>query len=74
MDDASSVKWEGRWDQVKGKAKEAWGHLTDDDMDVAEGNMDQLVGKIKEKTGESAESIRAKLESGQSPEDIEADS
>jgi uncharacterized protein YjbJ (UPF0337 family) len=62
MQDSTQMKWEGRWDQLKGKARQAWGDLTDDDLDVAEGNYEELVGRIKEKTGESAEVIRERLE------------
>ena len=56
-------KWEGRWDQLKGKAKQTWGDVTDDDLDVVEGNYDELVGKIKERTGETQETIEAQLNS-----------
>lgn len=62
MDNASETKWEGRWDQLKGKAKQAWGKLTDDDLDGAEGNYDEFVGRIKERTGEGAEAIKARLD------------
>jgi uncharacterized protein YjbJ (UPF0337 family) len=62
MQDSTQMKWEGRWDQLKGKARQAWGDLTDDDLDVAEGNYEELVGRIKERTGESAEVIRQRLE------------
>ena len=62
MQEPSEMKWEGRWDQLKGKARQAWGNLTDDDLDVAEGNYEELVGRIKEKTGESAEEIKARLD------------
>ncbi|AGJ88141.1 CsbD family protein [Raoultella ornithinolytica] len=41
----------GNWKQLKGKAKEKWGKLTDDDMTVIEGKRDQLVGKIQERYG-----------------------
>lgn len=41
----------GKWTQYKGKAKEQWGNLTDDDLTKVEGNRDQLVGKIQEKYG-----------------------
>jgi uncharacterized protein YjbJ (UPF0337 family) len=61
MDDAAKTKWEGRWDQLKGKAKQAWGSLTDDDLDVAEGEYDQMVGRIKERTGETEQAIRDRL-------------
>lgn len=40
----------GNWKQFKGKAKEQWGKLTDDDMTVIEGKRDQLVGKIQSAT------------------------
>ena len=36
---------------MKGKAKEQWGKLTDDDMTVIEGKRDQLVGRIQERYG-----------------------
>jgi uncharacterized protein YjbJ (UPF0337 family) len=62
VQEPAQMKWEGRWDQLKGRAKQAWGNLTDDDLDVAEGNFDELVGRIKERTGESAEAIRDRLE------------
>ena len=41
----------GNWKQFKGKVKEKWGDLTDDDMTVVEGKRDQLVGKIHERYG-----------------------
>lgn len=37
----------GNWKQFKGKVKEQWGKLTDDDMTVIEGKRDQLVGKVQ---------------------------
>jgi uncharacterized protein YjbJ (UPF0337 family) len=63
MADETSLKWEGRWDQLKGMAKQRWGQLTDDDLDVAEGNFQELIGRIKERTGETQEEIEAKLAS-----------
>ncbi len=62
MDHGKSNKWEGRWDQLKGKAKQTWGELTDDDVDVAEGNYDEMVGRIKERTGKAEEDIRRSLD------------
>jgi uncharacterized protein YjbJ (UPF0337 family) len=41
----------GDWKQLKGKAKEKWGKLTDDDLDVIAGKRDQFVGKVQEKYG-----------------------
>ncbi len=45
----------GNWKQFKGKAKEKWGKLTDDDMTVIEGKRDQLVGRIQERYGYAKE-------------------
>lgn len=55
------MQFEGTWDQMRGRVKEAWGSLTDDDLDRTEGRWDQLVGTIKERTGETMESIEEKL-------------
>jgi uncharacterized protein YjbJ (UPF0337 family) len=41
----------GNWKQLVGKAKEKWGHLTDDDWKIVEGKRDQLVGKVQERYG-----------------------
>lgn len=46
---------EGNWTQLKGKVKEQWGKLTDDDLDVIAGKKDQLLGKIQERHGLSQE-------------------
>ncbi len=42
---------EGKWIQVKGKVKEEWGKLTDDDLDQIAGKGEQLAGKLQEKYG-----------------------
>ncbi|MFA7667485.1 MAG: CsbD family protein [Burkholderiaceae bacterium] len=46
---------EGNWKQLKGKVKERWGKLTDDQLDVIEGKRDQLLGRIQESYGISKE-------------------
>ncbi len=55
------LKAEGKWDDMKGRIREAWGDLTDDDLDKTEGKWDQVVGKIKEKTGDTMENIEQKM-------------
>ncbi|MDX9850117.1 MAG: CsbD family protein [Anaerolineaceae bacterium] len=50
----------GKWKQMRGSVKEAWGKLTDDDLDQIEGASDKLAGKIQERYGYSKE--RAKSE------------
>ena len=57
----TNLKLEGKWDKAKGRIKEAWGVLTDDDLDRTEGQMDRLIGAIREKTGEATDVIERKL-------------
>ena len=42
---------EGNWKQFKGKVKEQWADLTDDDLTKIEGRRDQLVGRVQERYG-----------------------
>ena len=53
---------EGNWKQVKGKIKEKWGMLTDDDLDVINGRRDQLEGKIQERYGFAKEHVRKDID------------
>jgi uncharacterized protein YjbJ (UPF0337 family) len=48
---------QGQWNQVRGRVKQRWGQLTDDDLAFQSGNVDQLVGKIQQRTGEGREAI-----------------
>jgi uncharacterized protein YjbJ (UPF0337 family) len=52
---------EGNWLQFKGKVKEQWGKLTDDDLDVIAGKRDQLAGKIQERYGLTKEEAEKQL-------------
>jgi uncharacterized protein YjbJ (UPF0337 family) len=42
---------EGKWDFAKGKIREKWGKLTDQDLAVVAGKRDQLIGRLKERYG-----------------------
>ncbi len=42
---------EGHWKDMKGRVRERWGKLTDDDLDVVAGKRDQLVGRIQSRYG-----------------------
>lgn len=53
---------EGNWLQFKGKVKEQWGKLTDDDLDVIVGKRDQLLGKIQERHGLTREAAEKQLD------------
>ena len=55
----NSDQLQGNWNQIKGRVQEAWGDLTNDDLDRIEGKRDQLVGVIQERYGkERAEAER----------------
>lgn len=53
---------EGNWKILKGKAKQKWGKLTDDDWDVVEGNRDELAGRIQERYGKSREEAEREVD------------
>ncbi len=42
---------EGNWKEFKGKVKQQWGDLTDDDLTVIEGNRDELAGRLQKRYG-----------------------
>jgi uncharacterized protein YjbJ (UPF0337 family) len=43
---------EGQWKQLKGKVREKWAKLTDDDLELIGGKKDRLVGKLQERYGD----------------------
>ena len=49
---------EGDWKQMKGKVKEKWGNLTDDDLTVINGRREQLEGKLQERYGVAKDQAR----------------
>jgi len=53
---------EGDWKQLKGKVKEQWGRLTDDDLDVVAGKRDQLAGKIQASYGLTKDEANAEID------------
>lgn len=53
----------GNWKQFKGKAKERWGKLTDDDLDKIDGRAEQLEGKIQEAYGKTREEAKKEVDS-----------
>lgn len=52
---------EGSWKQLSGQAKEQWGKLTDDDLDVVAGRRDQLAGKIQAHYGVAKEDAEKQI-------------
>ena len=52
---------QGNWSQLKGKVKQQWGKLTDDDLTEIEGNYDILAGRIQEAYGLSKEDAEKRI-------------
>ncbi len=52
---------EGNWKTAKGKIREQWGKLTDDELDVVAGKRDQLVGLIQQRYGSAKDAVEQEL-------------
>jgi len=64
---------QGSWNGIKGKLKERWGQISDNEWREASGNVDQLVGLIQRKTGEARTQIESfidRLVSHANPEEL----
>jgi uncharacterized protein YjbJ (UPF0337 family) len=53
----SDLKLKGAWNEVKGKVKQAYGDLTDDDLVREEGKDDEMLGKLQQKTGKGRDEL-----------------
>ena len=56
-------QFKGKWNVTKGKLKQKYGNLTDDDLTYQEGKSDELLGRIQEKTGETKEKLKSWIDS-----------
>ena len=57
------LKLNGSWHEVKGKIKQQYAHLTDDDLLFEEGKDEELLGKLEQKTGKAKKDIKPWIES-----------
>ncbi len=57
------LKLKGNWNETKGKIKQAYGDLTDDDLKYEEGKDDELVGRLQQKTGKAKDDVIKWIES-----------
>jgi len=55
-------RFESSWKQMKGKVKEQWGKLTDDDLDMINGQREQLEGRIQERYGYQKDKVKQEVE------------
>jgi uncharacterized protein YjbJ (UPF0337 family) len=53
----NKTEMKGNWNIIKGKLKQKWGKLTDDDLDYVEGSEDELLGRIQRRTGQTREAV-----------------
>jgi uncharacterized protein YjbJ (UPF0337 family) len=53
---------EGNWKQARGKVRERWGKLTDDELDVIAGRRDQLIGRVQELYGNARDEVERELD------------
>lgn len=58
--DRHSMK--GNWKQLKGRARETWGRLTDDDLDQIEGRRQVLIGRIQERYGKDLATVEQEVD------------
>jgi uncharacterized protein YjbJ (UPF0337 family) len=58
----TNLELKGKWNGVKGKLKQKYGQLTDDDLSFAEGKEDELLGRLQKKLGKSKEALRAEFD------------
>ncbi len=58
----TKLQFKGSWNEVKGKLKQKYGDLTDDDLTFAEGKEDELLGRLQQRLGKSKEDLRREIE------------
>ncbi len=56
------LQMKGSWNEVKGKLKQKYGQLTDDDLMFAEGKEDELLGRLQKTLGRTKDELRAEIE------------
>ena len=63
----NTTELKGDWNVTKGKLKQKWATLTDDDLTFAEGKTDELIGRIQKRTGEAREAVEEALRESNEP-------
>ena len=58
----TNLQFKGSWNEAKGKLKQKYGQLTDDDLTFAQGKDDELLGRLQQKLGKSKEELRKEIE------------
>ncbi len=58
---STKLDFKGNWNEVKGKLKQKYGELTDDDLVFSEGKEEELLGRLQQKTGKAKEQLREEI-------------
>ncbi len=58
----TKLEIKGNWNEIKGKHKQKYGQLTDDDLTFAEGKEDELLGRLQQRLGKTKEEVRREIE------------
>jgi uncharacterized protein YjbJ (UPF0337 family) len=57
-----NLQMKGSWNEMKGKLKQKYGQLTDQDLMFAEGKEDELLGRLQKRLGKTKDDLRAEIE------------
>lgn len=57
-----NLRISGKWNEIKGKLRQKYAELTDDDLQYAEGQDEELLGRIQQKTGRTKDEVRAEIQ------------
>ncbi|HSL47894.1 MAG TPA: CsbD family protein [Candidatus Deferrimicrobiaceae bacterium] len=61
----------GKWKEMKGRVKEQWGKITDDELDRAEGRAEQMVGLLQQRYGYTREKAEEEYDRFLSDQELE---
>jgi uncharacterized protein YjbJ (UPF0337 family) len=59
---STKLQIKGNWNEIKGKLKQKYGQLTDDDLTFAQGKEDELLGRLQQRLGKDKEELRRTIE------------
>jgi uncharacterized protein YjbJ (UPF0337 family) len=62
----TTLEIKGDWNITKGKLKQKWAKLTDNDLDYAEGQYNEMLGRVQKRTGETREAIEKAIKESSS--------
>jgi len=58
----TTLQIKGNWNEIKGKLKQKYGQLTDNDLTFAEGKEEELLGRLQQRLGKAKEELRREIE------------